>query len=68
MNDLQNWIDQLDPLVAFAAMGGVFLVASVAGWYVGDLMLWARSKIFTWSQEGMRRVDQWGPSSGPPCV
>jgi hypothetical protein len=46
MSSLQNWIDQLNPLVAFLVMGGVFLVASVAGWYGGDLILQLRGKIF----------------------
>jgi hypothetical protein len=46
VSGLENWIDSLDPKVAFLVMGGVFLIASVAGWYVGDLILWLRRKIF----------------------
>jgi hypothetical protein len=31
-------IDSLDPVVAFPVMGATFLVASIAGWYAGDLI------------------------------
>jgi hypothetical protein len=45
MTDVQNWIDQLDPMAAFFAMGGAFLIVSVAGWYVGDVILWLRKGV-----------------------
>jgi hypothetical protein len=45
MNAIQNWIDQLDPEIAFLLMGAVFLVVSVAGWYVGEAILWVRTNM-----------------------
>jgi hypothetical protein len=44
MNALQNWI-QLDPAIAFLLMATVFLVVSVAGWYIGEAILWVRTKM-----------------------
>jgi len=35
MNYLQNWIEQLNPLAAFPSIAMLFLIASIAGWYVG---------------------------------
>jgi len=45
MSGLQNWIDSLDPMVAFLVMGGPFLVVSIAGWYAGDLILWLLGRL-----------------------
>lgn len=44
MNEIQNWIDQLDPAIAFPLMGTVFLIVSVAGWYIGGAIVWLRTK------------------------
>ena len=42
MNYLQNWIEQLNPLAAFPSIAMLFLIASIAGWYVGNLIQWLR--------------------------
>ena len=42
MNYLQNWIEQLNPLAAFPSIAMLFLIASIAGWYVGNLIQWFR--------------------------
>jgi hypothetical protein len=39
ITDIQNWIDNLDPMLAFLVMGGLFLVCSISGWYVGNVLL-----------------------------
>jgi hypothetical protein len=44
MTSLQNWIDSLDPMIAFLLMGATFLMTSIAGWYAGDLILWLRKQ------------------------
>lgn len=38
-------IDQLDPAIAFLLMGTVFLVMSVAGWYIGEAIVLLRAKM-----------------------
>jgi hypothetical protein len=40
MSTLQNLIDQLHPMAAFAVMGCTFLIAGIGGWYAGALVLW----------------------------
>jgi hypothetical protein len=42
MNYLQNLIDQLNPTAALPSIAILFLIASIAGWYVGNLILWLR--------------------------
>jgi hypothetical protein len=42
LSELQDWTGQLDPTIAFLLMGSLFLVASVAGWHVSNLILWLR--------------------------
>jgi hypothetical protein len=42
MNYLQNWIEQLDPLASLSSIGMLFLIASIAGWYVANLIQWFR--------------------------
>ena len=34
LNSLQDWMNTLDPKLAFLLMSSVFLVASTTGWYV----------------------------------
>jgi hypothetical protein len=38
MNYLQNWIEQLNPLASLPSIAMLFLIASIAGWYVGNLI------------------------------
>jgi hypothetical protein len=40
MSALQNWIDQLDPMIAFLVMGSAFLIGGLGGWYAGEIILW----------------------------
>ena len=40
MSYLQNWIDQLDPMIAFLVMGSAFLIGGLGGWYAGEIILW----------------------------
>jgi len=42
MSYMQNWVDQLNPVAAFPSIAIVFLIASIAGWYVGNLIQWLR--------------------------
>jgi len=42
MSYMQNWVDQLNPAAAFPSIGIIFLIASIAGWYVGNLIQWLR--------------------------
>jgi hypothetical protein len=39
---LQNWIDQVNPMAALPAIAILFLTASIAGWYEGNLLQWLR--------------------------
>ena len=39
---LQNWIDQVNPMAALPSKAILFLIASIAGWYVGNLLQWLR--------------------------
>jgi hypothetical protein len=38
MDRLQTWIDELNPLASLTS----FLIAIIAGWYVGNLIQWFR--------------------------
>jgi hypothetical protein len=40
MSYLQDWIDQLDPMIAFLVMGSAFLIGGLGGWYAGEIILW----------------------------
>ena len=42
MSYMQNWVDQLNPVAAFPSIAIIFLIASIAGWYVGNLIQWLR--------------------------
>jgi hypothetical protein len=44
MNLLQNWIDEVNPVFAFLLMGGGFLIAGIAGWYLASGILWILQK------------------------
>ena len=35
-NDMQGWINSLDPRLAFLLMSGLLLIAGIAGWYVAE--------------------------------
>lgn len=37
---LEAWIAQFDPALGILVVGGIFLIAGIAGWYVGDVILW----------------------------
>jgi len=50
MDFLQNGIEHLNPLVSLLWLAILFLIASIAGWYVGNLIQWFR---------------RWLPSRGP---
>jgi hypothetical protein len=39
---LQNWIDQVNPMAALPSIAILFLIASIVGWYVGNLLQWLR--------------------------
>jgi hypothetical protein len=41
MNTLHNWID-INPMAAFPLIAILFLLASIAGWYLGNLIQWRR--------------------------
>ena len=34
---------QLNPMAAFLMLGLIFLIASIAGWYTGNLVQWLRT-------------------------
>jgi hypothetical protein len=42
MDFLQNGIEHLNPLVSLLWLAILFLIASIAGWYVGNLIQWFR--------------------------
>ena len=42
MNYLQSWIEELSPLASLPSIAIIFLIAIVAGWYVGNLIQWFR--------------------------
>ena len=42
MRYLQHCIDQLPPVAALPLIAGLFLIASILGWYVGSLIQWLR--------------------------
>jgi hypothetical protein len=42
MNYLQNWTEQLNPLASLPSIAMLFLIASIGGWYVGNLIQWFR--------------------------
>jgi hypothetical protein len=42
MDYLQNGIEHLNPLVSLLWLAIPFLIASIAGWYVGNLIQWFR--------------------------
>jgi hypothetical protein len=35
---------QLNPMAAFLILGLIFLIASIGGWYTGNLVQWLRDK------------------------
>jgi hypothetical protein len=41
MDHLQ-WVEHLNPTVSLLSLAIPFLIASIAGWYVGNLLLWLR--------------------------
>jgi hypothetical protein len=42
MSYMQNWVDQPNPVAAVPSIAIIFLIASIAGWYVGNLIQWLR--------------------------
>jgi len=38
MTHLQNGMDQLSPMAALPTISIIFFIASVAGWYIGDII------------------------------
>ena len=42
MSYLQDCIDQLPSVAALPSIAGLFLIASILGWYVGSLIQWLR--------------------------
>lgn len=42
MNYLQSWIEELNPLASLLSIAILFLIATIAGWYVGNLIQWFR--------------------------
>jgi len=42
MSYLQECIDQLPSVAAPPSIAGLFLIASILGWYVGSLIQWLR--------------------------
>jgi hypothetical protein len=42
MDRLQTWIDELNPLASLTSIAFLFLIAIIAGWYVGNLIQWFR--------------------------
>jgi hypothetical protein len=42
METLQDWLGQLGPVANFTAIAVIFLLASIAGWYVGNWIHWLR--------------------------
>jgi len=42
MNYLQSWIEELNPLASLPSIAILFLIAIIAGWYVGNLIQWFR--------------------------
>jgi hypothetical protein len=41
MNTLHNWFG-LNPMAVLPSIAILFLIASIAGWYVGNLIQWLR--------------------------
>jgi hypothetical protein len=41
MNYMQNWVE-LNPLTSLPAIAIIFMIASIGGWYVGNLIQWFR--------------------------
>jgi hypothetical protein len=39
MVDLQRYVDQLSPAATLPLIALLFLIASILGWYVGNLIL-----------------------------
>jgi hypothetical protein len=48
---VQDWINSLNPMVAFLLMGGLFLFAGTGGWYVAN----AASALFGRDEQTRRR-------------
>ena len=42
MSYLQDCIDQLPSVAALPSIAGLFLIASILGWYVGSRIQWLR--------------------------
>jgi hypothetical protein len=42
MNQMQTWIEELNPLASLPSIAILFLIAIIAGWYVGNLIQWLR--------------------------
>ena len=38
MNYLQTWIEELNPLASLFSIAILFLIAIIAGWYVGNII------------------------------
>ena len=41
--ELSDVVDQLSPMTIFSMIGFIFLIASLGGWYTGNLMQWLRN-------------------------
>jgi hypothetical protein len=39
MDYLQNGVEHLSPMASLLSLAILFLIASIAGWYVGNLLL-----------------------------
>ena len=46
MNNLQSWIVS-NPVAAFPSIAIHFLIVSIGGWYMGNLIQWLRNKSST---------------------
>ena len=42
MSYLQVGIDQLSSVAALPSIAGLYVIASILGWYVGSLIQWLR--------------------------
>ena len=42
MDYLQNGVEHLSPMVSLLSLAILFLIASIAGWYMGNLIEWFR--------------------------
>jgi hypothetical protein len=42
MDYLQNGFELLNPLASLLPLATLFLISSITGWYVGNLLLWLR--------------------------